>query len=380
MKSKTKQRIFLFDNLKFLLILLVVIGHFVDIGVSKSNIYKSIFISIYAFHMPLFLFIAGMFHKDENIKEKILSFISIGMILKILLCFITILIKEHSGFSLLGDSEAPWYMFATAAFIGITYLLRDYNKLYIIIFWFILGCFVGYDPNVGDYLYLSRITVLYPFYLLGNYINKEDIKKLTELRWIKICGILCIVAWIFICFNQLDNIYHIRYLLTAKNSFYAYNPKYLKYMYLVRLFCYGLAITLSISIISIIPKKEIKFITSFGSRTLQVYFWHLPILIILSSTPIYNYLIETPIGKLAWILIGIIITCILSIKVIGITTDKVMNFFKETKKIKTVKTTKETKTKTKKTTTKKEKETKPKKKETTTKKTKEPKSKTKNKK
>lgn len=66
-----KTRIALWDNLKFVLILLVVIGHFSKFFQNDSSIYRSVFLFIYAFHMPLFLFISGLFHKDEKIGENV---------------------------------------------------------------------------------------------------------------------------------------------------------------------------------------------------------------------------------------------------------------------------------------------------------------------
>ena len=50
-------RIALWDNLKFILITLVVAGHFADQLTDYSSIYSSIYLFIYAFHMPLFILI-----------------------------------------------------------------------------------------------------------------------------------------------------------------------------------------------------------------------------------------------------------------------------------------------------------------------------------
>ena len=63
-------RIALWDNLKFILITLVVGGHFADTLIDYSKIYSSIFLFIYAFHMPLFIFISGYFHSEKNITKK----------------------------------------------------------------------------------------------------------------------------------------------------------------------------------------------------------------------------------------------------------------------------------------------------------------------
>ena len=67
-------RIALWDNLKFILITFVVAGHFADEIMDYSSIYSSIFLFIYAFHMPLFIFISGYFHSDRNKKKKVLFY------------------------------------------------------------------------------------------------------------------------------------------------------------------------------------------------------------------------------------------------------------------------------------------------------------------
>ena len=69
-KSGAKKRLYLYDNLKFLLIVLVVLGHLIDdstvklfgdgggeTGVPQAKVFSGAFVFLYAFHMPLFLFI-----------------------------------------------------------------------------------------------------------------------------------------------------------------------------------------------------------------------------------------------------------------------------------------------------------------------------------
>lgn len=76
--SEDSKRIYFFDNLKFLLIILVVIGHFLDNMFNYSYNFKGIYTFIYTFHMPLFIFITGYFSKSfiKNNKIKIGKVIS----------------------------------------------------------------------------------------------------------------------------------------------------------------------------------------------------------------------------------------------------------------------------------------------------------------
>lgn len=74
-----KKRIFLFDNLKFLLMTTVVIGHLSDCLVKSSDIMKSTYVFIYAFHMPLFIYLSGLFHSNRNGKKSLYFFYFYGL-------------------------------------------------------------------------------------------------------------------------------------------------------------------------------------------------------------------------------------------------------------------------------------------------------------
>ena len=65
-----EKSIFLFDNLKFFLILTVVIGHFIDYITKSSHMMSGLFLFIYSFHMPLLFIISGMFIREDEIALK----------------------------------------------------------------------------------------------------------------------------------------------------------------------------------------------------------------------------------------------------------------------------------------------------------------------
>ncbi len=117
-------RIYLWDNLKFFLILSVVLGHFVVQHLASPD-FKSLFLFIYSFHMPLFIFISGAFHKNTKIGHKVFAFLSMGFLYKIVIFIIRTITDKNPKFDLFTEGGAPWYMFAMAAFILITYLLRN---------------------------------------------------------------------------------------------------------------------------------------------------------------------------------------------------------------------------------------------------------------
>ena len=69
--NKGKTRDYYFDNLKFILIFLVVLGHYCG-SYLESWLMLGIYNFIYSFHMPLFIFISGYFSRNiayQRIKD-----------------------------------------------------------------------------------------------------------------------------------------------------------------------------------------------------------------------------------------------------------------------------------------------------------------------
>lgn len=310
-EKQVKTRIALWDNLKFILILLVVIGHFSSFFQNESNTYRSIFLFIYAFHMPLFLFISGLFHKDEKIGEKCLFYISVGFFQKIVFFITNLAIGAQPKFVLLGDNGIPWFMFVLAIYTMIAYLLRKQNRVYIFAFTLILACFVGYDTSIGDYLYLSRAIIFFPFYLLGVIINREQIQQIKEkYKILLLAAVLIIALWLYICVAKLDVFYDMRILFTGRNPFtqemYYIGP-------VVRAACYIITFLTGAAMVIIVPSRKIKWISTMGGRSIDVYFWHWVVYLLLERyfhiKQIFFWGVD---GKILFLLIAVVSTVVLS--------------------------------------------------------------------
>lgn len=320
--SGLKDRICLWDNIKFLLIVLVVVGHFADELVNNSNAFKSLYVFIYAFHMPLFIFISGLFFKPKNITSKCLMYISIGFALKITNFSVKYFLGLNPSFSILSDGGIPWFMFAIAIFTLLAYILRNQNKTYILFFSILLACFTGYDKEIGDFLYLSRIIIFFPFYWLGTMIKQNKILKAKEKysKPLLISGIVILIIWAYICLIQLEPVYNLRHLFTGRNPFsdvvYYYGP-------LARLLCYFISSVLSIAVIGIVPNKNMKNITNYGKKTIQVFFWHYPIIYTIFTIFNFNILCDNIYGKLIFLEIAILVAIFLSNKIFSFPTKQI---------------------------------------------------------
>ena len=82
------KRIEKWDVLKFVLIFTVVLGHIADYYAAESQVMQGLYMFIYTFHMPLFIFVSGLFSKrtvNEFRIDKIFGYIVVYLFLKLLL-------------------------------------------------------------------------------------------------------------------------------------------------------------------------------------------------------------------------------------------------------------------------------------------------------
>ena len=315
------KRVAYFDNMKFILIVLVVIGHFIDQYTDNSRLFKAMYLLIYTFHMPLFLFLSGLFDKrGEPLADKAMKgiyYISLSVLLKCLISLTRFIMTGKWSFQLLSESGIPWFCFALGVFIILTGVLaRIKIKLYAVIAVnIIIACFTGLDKSIGDLLCLSRIIVFYPFFLLGTMINKESIQRIPAKRAVRILSFVFLLALCVFAYLYLDKVYVMRHIFTGRNPF---NASVRSQGPLLRLACYAVTAVIGFAFMMIVPAGRLKILTCFGERTLQVYFWHRPVLYVLTYSGIHTRICSAGVpGKLCWVLLAVLVACVFSLKCFG---------------------------------------------------------------
>lgn len=285
-KEDLKTRIAKWDNLKFFLIFLVVLGHifeeYIIAGNANWDVKRARFF-IYLFHMPLFLFLSGMFSKKniDNKRYKNIFFYLILFYVTKLIFFVCNIFKGKYYFSMFSENGVPWYCLALFACSLITIFLKQFNKKYVFVFSIILGCIVGYDSKVSDFLVLSRIIVFFPFFFAGYCLDENKLIKILSHKIVKIMAVILILTVMILIWLYIKDIYWINPLLSGRNPF----SKLEQYAYLggaLRAGCYAIVMLLGASIISLTPSgNKIKLFANWGSRSLQVYMLHYPVIYIL---------------------------------------------------------------------------------------------------
>lgn len=329
MDKKNNVRLYKYDNIKFFLIVLVAIGHVCEPFVEKSFVMKSIFLYIYIFHMPLFIFISGLFQKSysdgrEFNRNRALSFILLGYVCKIVKFVMERAVYGlDTSFHLLSEDGIPWFMFVLAACMSIMYLCRNIKPVYLLSIAVLLACFAGYDESIGDFLCLSRIVVYFPFYAIGYYLDPKQLADFVKNKYIKILSVLVLIFVLYLCTAKLDVFYQTRHLWTGRNPFNQWDLQHSGF--LLRGGCYILTSLVGISILSLIPNCKIPYITENGKHTIRVYFWHIFILKFLYYYGFENILFEMGVtGKIILLVIPILLCFLLSTRFFGFPADYIL--------------------------------------------------------
>ncbi|WP_151749204.1 acyltransferase family protein [Acinetobacter seifertii] len=183
------------DATKGVLIFLVVLGHYLErlIGWNEP-LNQAILGSIYFVHMPAFIFISGMFFKEEKILEKVIYFLSLYLPFQILF---QLLDAFYSGslwnwsFHLVWFAKpywVLWYLFGMGAWTVLAFFLK--KTAYPVLFSIVLALLIGCSP-INNYSYsIGRIFVFLPFFMAGVIYGKTIFQHIPQLPYAKLFAVI----------------------------------------------------------------------------------------------------------------------------------------------------------------------------------------------
>jgi fucose 4-O-acetylase-like acetyltransferase len=271
------ERNYFIDNLKFFLIVLVVVGHFgLKLAYIKDIKYLTYF--IYVFHMPCFIFVSGFLAKRMNAggklrADKILSILWMYLLFKFGNVILGYAFGKDLSLSLFKDASAPWYLFALAVWYLFVPLLERIKTLPLIAGSFLIGLFAGYISSIGQVFSLSRIFVFFPFFILGFCLPEKKLEAFLgkKLR-LPAAVLLVLIFCIFILLGRF--ITPISRILYGTSPYSSALKHLARYGILIRGLWYLLAVLLSLAFILLIPRCRM-FFSKYGERTLQIYILHI---------------------------------------------------------------------------------------------------------
>ncbi len=315
-------RIAKWDNVKFILILSVVLGHFLARYTGDSINAKRLEFFIYTYHMPAFVFISGLFAKktiDQKRYDKIFGFLLLFLVTKYALFLVRVLRRADLGFAYFEMNDVAWYAFAIFVFCLETIFFRRFEKKWMMTIVLLNALMAGYASDIDTFLSLSRLFTFYPFFLLGYYLEPAKIVEFTKKTWVKIASGVILLVTAVLCYVKIDSLYGFIEILKGKHG-YATLKQYGEYGFFLRGGWYIAAMVLMLAVIAVIPELHCIF-TTIGSRTMQIYALHyVPMLVFfgnLNGKELIQNLSQTHQLPIV-ILIAFATTCLLAIKPITV--------------------------------------------------------------
>ncbi len=278
MKNIKKVRIPYWDNIKGLLIILVVIGHLIEVlpQGQQGLIYKF----IYLFHMPLFVFVSGYLAKF-NLKRSVKTFLIPYFIAQTICCAVSgNPIQFTTPFWIL------WYLLSLFIwYLSLPLLDRlktNIRPLFILVM-IVFACIIGYEESVGYFASLSRTIVFFPYFIMGYYTkyyyakhkNENFLNRNKYLMKTGICTLLLLIVGLFV--YKSANI-------DAKWLYGAYSYDGANYTILFRMLHYAIAIIIGCFVLIFIPQRK-NMLTEIGKNSFKIYLSHMIIV------PVLKYVI-----------------------------------------------------------------------------------------
>lgn len=270
------------DNLRFIAIALVVVGHLAEDFTSSTTMTALHFV-IYAFHMPLFAFISGYFAKAGPLTAGT-AFATVRQLVAPYVLFSVIwfgLRRTVEGSGRL-DFGSPyslmWFLLALAVWrAALPYLA---SLRYPVLISFVISVGAGYLGSVGSTFDSGKIFGMLPFFVLGwaarerRWVTPPVIGRLTA-RPVRLGAVVVLAGVLALAYANVGAIRDLRLRQWARMTVDYVDlgaPEW--WAGLVRIGLFALTLLLGACLLSLAPRGA-SVMTAWGSRTMYVYLLHL---------------------------------------------------------------------------------------------------------
>lgn len=262
------------------MVFLVVFGHSVETLISENEIIRMLYLSLYSFHMPVFIILSGAVTKldvttscfTKHIKSLIIPLLVFTIIYESL----HFLLNDYSISQYTLNGRPYWILWFLLSMlfwkITLPIIMRFRFPLLLSI---LISLCAGYITDIGYFLGLSRTLYFFPFFILGHklgisFLSNRFLLKIPKVLYFAVIILNLIVFWF------LRDLPH-QWLYGTEA--YELRGKVEWYTFIYRIFFYFISLVTSFSILMLIPNFK-ETISARGKNTFFVYIWHGLIIII----------------------------------------------------------------------------------------------------
>ena len=263
-----RRRNYQLDNIRAILIFLVVLGHLIP--TTGAGYRGNLFNFIYTFHMAVFVFTSGYyarFDRKKILKHYLWPYIFFQTTYYYFNVFV---LKTEAFFEFTTPYYTLWYLLTVATYYCCIPLFQIRNRKQAIIAFalsFLAALLIGLDDTVGSYLSLSRTVTFLPFFLLGLYrhvLFDEPTAEKLKSKGILIVAIIAIIGLeMAIWFSDVHP------------SVLRFDDEYTDISVLpIRFIAELLGLLWTFVLFRLVPTKKIKIVSIIGQNTMPVFLLH----------------------------------------------------------------------------------------------------------
>jgi len=294
--GEIKQRDYMFDTFRGLLMLSIPMSHFTKMS---GNLYSSlylgggfpqeslagwVYITINVFVMQAFMFLSGYFSKkpDRARETAFSTFMWPYLVWTTVYFVIRHMFFGNAHLEYLYPPFALWFLFALFFY---RYFLKDMVKFqWLLPLSIVLYLLAGQVQEWGDFLALGRAISYFPFFLLGYYCSKERLAWIQQLKKhpvvLVVLGGVLILTSVALC-KWGPNVGW--YLL--RESVHSFRMEWWQDT-IGRLGILVLSSAWIVFAVNVIPSKK-NFISFVGSNTMPIYIFHLTLRYVIKFYGLY---------------------------------------------------------------------------------------------
>ncbi|MWV45441.1 fucose 4-O-acetylase [Paenibacillus sp. HJL G12] len=280
-----------FLNLRFILILTVFIGNAIEPLIRQMDSIHALYLWIFTFHMPLFVFVTGYFAKGalggaagrKTLLQIGLQYIIFQSLYSIL--DLTVFQVQHIHHSFFAPYLLLWFLASHVGWRLVTLGMHKFPPAAQIVLSLVLGILVGYLRLDGAWLSFSRTFVYLPFFVIGYHFSFENFVILFTKQKKLIAAAASVILFAIIALWGLG--IPEGWLFGSMTYMQLGHPEW--YAGIYRIALYGLQFISGAAFLAWVPFRE-SHMTDLGRRTLYVFLLHGFIIRLAAISGIYSHI------------------------------------------------------------------------------------------
>lgn len=261
----------LLDNAKFLLIVLVVVGHAIE-PTTDTRIGEAVYFWVYLFHMPAFVLISGYLSKSQDGSGRRIDKLLTTVAAPYLIFWGVYALQSLSVGRKLPDGplEPLWLTWFLAALFVWRLTVPLWKRIRYPLAVAVAVSLAGGLVATGDVLGMSRIVSLLPFFVAGLLMEQRHLDLLTS-GWVRAWSVGVVVVTAAMSYLYLEQLS--REWVYWRESLVDRDMELLPVGIPGRILFMALAFSLTVAVLSLTPRAKTWF-TRYGALTMFAFLLH----------------------------------------------------------------------------------------------------------